>query len=155
MERGQQIRAIIDLVGIVGVVGSLVFVGLEVRQNTQAARAAAFEASVTRSFEANLRVAESRDLSNDLMRWAAAPETLDSLQLFRQSLVMTAFLRSHEMLLFQEEAGMVDPLVIRARAAQLTTFVATPGFSQMWQQLAPTFTTSFRARVDSILSEGG
>jgi len=60
-ERGWNVRAVVDLVGMVGVLLGLVFVGLELRSNTQAVRAETFQ-SLT-------------DVSNDyIMQMAADPE---------------------------------------------------------------------------------
>jgi len=68
-------KRVIETVGFVGVVGSLIFVGLEVRQNSVAIQAAT-NASVAEAFhEQNMMLASSPELAAALARNVESPES--------------------------------------------------------------------------------
>jgi hypothetical protein len=56
-------KEILDVVGTIGVLVGLGFVGLQIRQNTNAVRAAALQSIAEMSLEAALAVAQDDDLS--------------------------------------------------------------------------------------------
>ena len=73
---GWTARGFAEVIGLVGIVGSLVFVGLEVRQNSVATRAST-NAGVADAFrEVNLVMASSPELARALVAAADDPEEL-------------------------------------------------------------------------------
>ena len=67
-------RQIVEALGFVGVIGSLIFVGVEVQQNSIATRAAT-NASVAEAFhEQNLMLASSPELAAAIARNAENPK---------------------------------------------------------------------------------
>jgi len=107
-----------ETVGILGVVASLVFVGLEVRQSTALARGQARQA-----------LAEVNDLwlsnlTSDLVYsdlWYRAWETEGQVgeeEVFRASYMMTQFMRRLENVHFQFQEGLVDATALRSYGLQ-------------------------------------
>ena len=73
---GWSARGIAELTGLVGIVGSLVFVGLEVRQNSVATRASANAAFADAFVELNLVLASSPELARAVVIAFDSPEKL-------------------------------------------------------------------------------
>jgi len=75
-ENARIYRAIIEAIGLLGVIGSLTFVGLEIRQNTIATKAAN-DLAVSDAFrEVNLAMATSHDLVHVLVETVQNPEAM-------------------------------------------------------------------------------
>ena len=64
---GWTTRGIAEVIGLVGIVGSLVFVGLEVRQNSVATRASTNAAVADAFLELNLVLASSPELARAMV----------------------------------------------------------------------------------------
>ena len=73
---GWTARGIAEVIGLVGIVGSLVFVGLEVRQNSVATRASTNAAVADAFRELNLVLASSPELARALVASLDDPEEL-------------------------------------------------------------------------------
>ena len=69
-------RGIAEVIGLVGIVGSLVFVGLEVRQNSVATRASTNAAVADAFVELNLVLASSPELAHAVVSSFEDPEKL-------------------------------------------------------------------------------
>lgn len=67
-------RSIAEILGIIGVIGSLVFVALEIRQNTDAVRSATIQGVLDQSFAVNLPPVDNRGLRDALY---LAPDELN------------------------------------------------------------------------------
>ncbi len=62
-------RNIIEIIGFISVVGSLAFVGIEIRQNTSAVRGATNQAISDQASELYLAIATDRGLSSLVKRF--------------------------------------------------------------------------------------
>jgi tRNA pseudouridine-54 N-methylase len=120
-------RAIAEIIGVVGVVGSLIFVGLEVRQSSAATRAAN-NAQVADSFrELNLVLASSPDLSRALVVVggeldAASPEDKTMALAFLRALFHT-WSNAHR----QWMNGTLDPALFEGVVSEIETYGKASG----------------------------
>ncbi len=71
----QTARRIVEVIGIVGVMGSLIFVGVEIRQNSIATRAATDAAIADTFLQLSLAQATSPELANSFAAYAADPSS--------------------------------------------------------------------------------
>ena len=105
--------ALRDLIGFAGVVGSLVFVGLEVRQNTLATRAAAFQDMGTAISEVWLLGAQDPTLASLTLRSLQDPDAEftaeEEAQIANQDI---AALRQYEVVWRQVNLGILDGEVL-------------------------------------------
>lgn len=75
VSNGSRWSRIGEVLGLVGVMGSLIFVGLEVRQSAIATRAAA-DATIANSFlQVNLAMATTPSLDRALTAWHGSPDS--------------------------------------------------------------------------------
>lgn len=82
-----------------GVIGSMIFVGLEIRQNTEAVRGSTIQAIADQSLEFNLALAQDDDwlvLIEKIETDSVAPSDLEPLELRRLSWVLNASTRIME-----------------------------------------------------------
>lgn len=73
MKNGTTVRNLIEAIGILSVIGSLIFVGMELRQNSIATRAATNSAIAESFLELNMVLASNPELARALSAWVEDP----------------------------------------------------------------------------------
>ena len=139
-------KAIRETLAVLGVVASLIFVGYEIRQNTIAARAAAYQAIGIATAAAWDSWAHDRQFS--LVRQKAA-DAMDATDWIQYTTKMTVFARLGETVLLQVEEGLLPPDAIERLGYQgwLETF-ENPKSACAWSLIRPGVSTSFREFVE-------
>ncbi len=146
-------RSIREVLATLGVIASLVFVGLEVRQNTIAVRGATLQAisdtytefMVSYSLDPTYRGAEC------LVFGGASPSDLDDPQRTLMNSYVLAWIGMLENTYLQNRLGLVDDAVFDGYGWN-RLFHRTPYFKEMWHRRAELFVTDefrefFEARV--------
>ncbi len=161
-------RRVAEAIGLVGVIGSLVFVGLEVRQSTIATRAAT-DAAVADAFrELNLMMASSPELARAMTAWADDPEAAPPADRFLILGAWRALFYSWSNGHRQHVSGTLDPAIHEAVVREISTYAgAGPGVDPgeeiarrqrlmqwAWRSERFLFDPEFQAFVDSLLAEG-
>ena len=140
----------VELVGVVGVVASLVFVGLEVRQNTAAVKGSTYQAISDSSLEHVRWFADNEKLrqftvkiNNGAMLEDFTPE--------ENFLIMANFvmsIRRIENIYVQVREGLVDEeAILRFRPAE--GYFDNPYFLQFWEGWGPNVEPVFREYFES------
>ncbi len=159
-------RRIAELVGLIGVIASLIFVGVEIRQNSIATRAAT-DAAVADGFrELNLVVASSPELAKALAAnadnpaEAAAEDQVLMLGLYRA--LFHTWSNAHR----QHLNGTIDPSIFQAVVQEISAYaVEVPDGADIddierrqrmatwaWDSERFIFNPDFQIFVDSILA---
>ena len=94
-----------EILGIVGVIASLVFVALEIRQNTDAVRSATIQGVLEQSFAANLVPVDNAGLREAIY---SSPEELSDDQRRQLGWFYTALLRTQLNRFSQSELGVLE-----------------------------------------------
>jgi len=133
-----------EIVGALGVIASMIFVGLEIRQNTDTVRGATIQAVSQQSFD--LAVA---GLDNPDLRAAFSAASEDSLSPDQESLMnwfYSAKLRADENRYRQVELGILDESVF----AQLSNHAAYrfAYFTRYWARSGSTYSADFQSVVE-------
>ncbi len=139
-------KAIRETLAVLSVVASLVFVGYEIRQNTVAARAAAYQAIGIATAAAIDNWAHDRQF---LMIKQKAADAMDSTDWVQFATKMTVFARLGETVLLQVEQGLlpVDAMERLGYRGWLETF-ENPKVACIWPLIRPGVSTSFREFVE-------
>jgi len=159
-------RRVAELIGLVGVVGSLVFVGLEVRQSTIATRAST-DAAVADGFrELNLMFASSPELARAITTWAddpgAAPPADQFLILGAWRALFYSWSNGHR----QHLNGTLDPAIYEAVVREISTYAGSASgeppsddiarrqtlMQWAWRSERFLFNPDFQSFVDSVLA---
>lgn len=159
-------RRIAELVGLVGVIASLIFVGVEIRQNSIATRAAT-DAGVADGFrELNLVMASSPELARafaaNASNPAEAPAEDQVLMLGAYRALFHIWSNGHR----QHLNGTIDPAIFRGIVQEISAYAggSAPGaniddierrqrlMAWAWRSERFLFNPDFQAFVDSILA---
>lgn len=116
-----------EIVGAAAIVISLIFVGLEIRGNTQASQAATFQASVAYDIELLLGQGRDADTARAYIAWLNDPDSISGGERAQAGLLSAATVRHMENLYLQHEAGMLSDEAWSAREQYIRSAVNRPG----------------------------
>ncbi len=137
-----------ELAAALGVIVSLLFVGYEIRQNTQVARGQARQQLAALNQE--WLVLQSQDAAfNDLWTraWVEPDSALTPAESRRAQFMMTLNLRRLENVYFQHAEGLVDESALNSYGFQRTTENSdryrTPRFREFWKERRAAYDPEF------------
>lgn len=149
----EDINAIGQAVAVVATIASLVFVGLQVRQNTRALKATSHHA-VTDSFNAvNALIISDQKVARLWRLGLADWETLDEDERMSVSYMFLAYMRIFETLHYQFSTGVLEPKLFEAELNTLKWSVANPGVRAWWIGNPISFSAEFRAFIDGLIRD--
>ncbi len=149
MNRGQR-KNIFEAVGLVAIVASLIFLGLEIRQANLQAKAAAFQAIGIATAEWHYGI---DDRVNRLLTEANYPEAIERWTLAdweRYRRVQLSGARLLETLLLQVEQGLLDVDALNSLGYTLEEHpeVNTPAYRCLWPDIRDFVSDSLRSMVE-------
>ena len=144
------IREIIEAIGIAGVIGSLIFVGLEIQQNSAIARSAARQAITDNGIELALEVTSNPELADLLARIYAPGFEIESISPAEDVILSNYFLGFLQMWESEYEAILLGVLPSR----DLIDFGAEPidnaYMRERWQGLKPSVSSDIGKYLESL-----
>ena len=144
-------------VAVVGIFASLIFVGLQIRQNTKAIKATSHHA-ITDSFNAinNLVLSDpkvARTWRLAVMGTTKELEALDEEERISVNFMLLANFRIFETLYYQYRNGTLDKKLFDAELKTLKWAVSQPGFLAWWPLNPISLSDEFRAFIDGLIRE--
>ena len=142
--------SVAELVGFVGVIGSLIFVGVQIRQNTIASRASAYQQMGAAVAEIWFSTAQDPARALMTMRFFEEPNAkftpAEEAVLINQSI---AALRHHETTWRQVKLGLLDREALEAFGwdAEGTSAFAI-NIKRLWPRMAPQMSPDFRTYME-------
>jgi len=142
---------IAEIIAAVGVIISLVFVGLQVRANTRATRSAAAHDAMSGTREFYMMLGGNEQASRVWHRALIAPETIspeERLQfVYAIHSAFLAFQTSYSM----TEEGTLDPEIRDSITSVVFAVKDLPGFQRFWSERRDFFKAGFREYVDDLM----
>jgi hypothetical protein len=130
---------------------TLVYLAVQIRQNTRASRAATF-LGITNAWQEYLLAWVELDLGDLLSRAAADPDSFTESDYDRLFFVARALFRRFENDFFQHRSGTFDPGGWEGyRRSFATEIITLPAIRACWQQQRTVFAPEFTAYVDAQL----
>ena len=99
--------AIGEIVGGVGVIATLVYLAMQIRQNTAATKTASFQATTDSLNQVNLMLAGNRELAEVFEQAATGLEDVDPVTLRQYKFTLLAVYRAMESAYFQRNEGLL------------------------------------------------
>ncbi|MFG1691434.1 hypothetical protein ACGF5M_04700 [Gemmatimonadota bacterium] len=140
-----------QVVGALGVVISLIYVAVEVGQNTQALKAATFQAMAAQSVEFGLRAVDDPEYGAFFTKAALTPESMTELEQVRWNALLGAAFRQFESIQYQFSIGMLEPRMWQGYDRVITRFASLPGSKQWWADNRILYNDEFALYVDGVV----
>jgi hypothetical protein len=149
----EAIYYISQIVAVVGIFASLIFVGLQIRQNTKAIKATSHHA-ITDSFNAiNNLILSDPKVARIMRLTLAGSEAFDEDERISANYMLLANMRIFETLYYQYKNGTLDKKLFDAELKTLKWVVTLPGFLAWWPVNPISLSDEFRAFIDGLIRD--
>ena len=144
------IGAVGELLGALGVIATLGYLALQIRQYTRSVRASTHHDATSRAADFSRAIAERKDLARIYRIGMGGIDQLeDDDDRIRFMMLLSTVFRQYEDLFFQYRAGTLSSEFWDAGRNSLRSMISNPGFSPFWDVRRLAFTESFRQFVDA------
>jgi hypothetical protein len=153
MREGRSWRDISEAIGTLAVIASLIYVGLQVRQNTVAIQTATSQ-QVFELHRARAQVEmEDPEFAALLLRARRTPEQMTAVDSLRYDRYINLSMNLHEAIYSNVRLGTMERDMAAAWLAGLPGFVCAPGVKGYWGRFKSEYHPTFAAAVDSVITE--
>ena len=149
-----QLAIVSQIVAVAGVIGSLIFVGLQVHQSNRMMRDSAIRHHAERIQSVSQAVFESPDLADIWLRGGQDIDKLAPAERVRFVNLCVYVLRIWEQLHVQKEAGAVDRQMWEANVNILRDIHAMPGAAAAWRLRRHLFSRRFQSFYEDFVTAG-
>jgi hypothetical protein len=149
----KKIALITEILGGLAVIVGLVFVGLELRQNTLMQRVTATQTLVVDYENAVDLLNKDQKTACIYVRGSNGLENLTGIERYRFFVMWFHLLRAAEQLHYYSLEGMVDQRIWRGFQRQLDEVVRYPGTQQYWAVRRDWYSDEFQGFIDQILEQ--
>lgn len=143
-----------DFLGGIGVVITLAYLAVQIRQNSRSVKATAAQSVLQSLSEALLTSAESPGLTRVVAVGLTDFEQLDELEQTQLFIWLFAWFRIIEQAHQHYTTGNIEEDQWRGQVTHLKALMLAPACSRFWQARRSVFSTGFQKFVDSLDTEG-
>lgn len=144
-----------EFIGAVAVVISLIYLAVQIRQNTRSLRAGAHQSITAHIAELNRTVVEHADVAHLMERGLRDLASLTSEERRRFHAYNSARFRHYDNLYYQYRAGTLEESQWRGFHNLLRFHLRQPGLARWWEDTADFYSPEFAAYVRSLQDEKG
>ena len=145
------LQALAQIGGVIGVIASLIYVAIQIRNNARAVRASAYQQLAANTSTHWSVLAQNGDLTDIVLRGTDDFHTLSRLEKARFRFNTMANLRQYENAWFQHNIGTLKEDDWVAIAADMDSFFSNPGARTVWPLVQNRSNAKFRAHVTAIV----
>ena len=144
------IQAIGDMAGAVGVIVTLIYLSIQLRQNTKASRVTAIQNSMENSARFSELLATHDDLSHIFWLGLSDPDSLDADSKRKFVSTLNVFMRRELVAFYLHRQGVMPDHLWAARLGALTSTFNQPGLKMYLSVARDTLPEDFQSFLDEI-----
>lgn len=142
-----------EIVSAVGLVISLIYVGIQVTDNTSALRSETANNASTQFIDWYAHVSDDAEPMDVWLRGVTAPDTLDEQQSLRFIFLVHIIMLQFQNNYYLVEEGTLDEKMLSAINNTLATLRRTPGFDMYWSRRRGLFYPEYQAFIERLMFE--
>jgi hypothetical protein len=149
----QALGAIGEFLGSIGVIATLIYVGVQVRQNTRAVRSSTMQSVSQVTSDVFKNNCEDLERTEQFAELASKPSHSVAERLFYIGFAMQAF-RAQENAYYQRQLGAIDPASVSLEK-RVRAVVTNPTYRRVWDEgLAQAYLSDeYIAFIEQVLSD--
>ena len=147
--------ALAETVGAIGVIATLTYLAIQVRQNTRALRSQTYESCVSQFRAWNEPMRADEQLAARFHTMVEDIESMTATEQRHATHVLYDFVRLAENLHYQFGQGMLEDSVWRGWESYFHSYLTAPGFVWYWEQRRSFFASEFNSWVDDLIADSG
>jgi hypothetical protein len=149
-----QWAAIAEVIGAVGVIASLVYLAMQIRQNTHMVAANTFQAISSTSSNLVTNMFQTPDLVDALLRVVNQPEQISQRDLLILDLYLRALTRNFENYYYQHQKGFLDDEIWTGYRKALMEVLNLDFGKDYWGRNKHLFGKTYAEFIDRQLADG-
>lgn len=146
----EEIYFLSQILAAVAIVGSLVFVGLQLRQGDRTQRALMHQATIQRTMELNTRLTDPT-ITALLVKARDARAAWNATEIWQLRAMIRVLVLHVEDMDWQRRAGLLDQAAFDNVLTVARGLFSLPGFRICWELLPPRITPAEQALVERLL----
>ena len=147
----EQASYLAEIIGVIAVVVSLIYLGLQVKQNTRSMRIQTVHDLSAQFREQQTGIAHDKDLAAIFHRGMYSYEKLDTHEQLRFSMLAAAVLRILNELDFQRREGAIDESMWQGFKTIAEDVFRYPGFQSVYKLRKQQCSKAFQLYVDQMI----
>ena len=149
----EALGAIANLVAAIGVIATLIYLSVQIRQNTKAVRSSSIQ-NLVQSFSTTAQAAiENEDIIPLLLKSNTGADALTEVERARLHFWFIMTFRRFEGVYFQRDLGIVDADVIDGFERSHLAVLASKGAQDWWANSKGIFNSGFVLYVEKLLEK--
>jgi hypothetical protein len=149
----QELGSLGELVAALATVATLIYLALQIRQNTLATRAASFHAISDSMNDVNLSVTQSAELARIWLAGCENRSALSPEERHRFDTTLLSYFHVFETMHYQARVGAGDKDLVIAEERSLQDLFSTSGVREWWSENPYAFGPEFRSYIEVFLAE--
>ena len=136
----------------IAVLISLIYLSLQIRQNTKHSRASIHQARIMRAWEFNMRLADkSTSLSQTWLAGERADQGMSEKQLLQYLCLCRAVFLAHEDSYRQHRVGLYEEPAYEGSTLVMKNRFSSPGMRAAWRVWRETFGSDYQTLMDDLV----
>ena len=148
----QDIGSIGELIGALAVIFSLVYLAIQIRQNTEAVRIQTYQAIMDSSNRLGDSLAE-QNVDAIYRKGRKDPDSCSREEMAQFMLIAGQVVNLYEGLYLHHQSGAIDDDFFENRWKTFHRIMHQPGFRRMWERAGDYYAVSFTHAVDRLMAE--
>ncbi len=133
-----------------GVIATIIYTAIQIRSNTLAVRASAFQEVVDSFASISFDIAKDKNLTDLFLRASRDSSALNDVERTQYSFMLLSFLRRAESLYFQSESRTLRDKHWAGIRASIEWVMSSPGARASWKEIKTRFNPRFTAFIDGL-----
>ncbi len=143
----EAIGAIGEILGAAGVITTLAYLAVQMRQSNRLAKRAAVQSLLAGRVEMNRFLASDPALTDLVSKGAESPDELDEGEWRRFTGVFSTVIRHYEAIFFDIQEGLLPPGIWRSQESSMKRSLSMPGVQRLLRELESDFDEAFVRHV--------
>lgn len=149
----EELARFATIVSAMAIVVSAVYASIQIRHNTRAVRASAFQQVIDSFASISFDIARDKALVEVYLRAGRDYASLNEVERAQYSLMLLSFLRRAENVLFQSNTRLLTSEHWSGIRKSIKAILAPPGARACWGEIGDRLNPDFRAFVGALIAE--
>jgi hypothetical protein len=135
----EQLASLGSILSGLGVIATVIYMSIEIRNNTSAVRSSAFQKVVNSFASISFDIAKEKNLTDLFLRAGRNLAALDEVERTQYNFMLLSFLRRAENVYFQSEVRALHERHWSGIRASIAWVMASPGARTSWNEIKDRF----------------
>ncbi len=143
-----------EVVGGGAVIISLIYVAIQIRQNTAVVRTSNYADLSFKVSEFNQLIAENGELAEIYTRGTASYKELSEIEQIRFNMTISRLMQAVQAMFHLRQRGYIDSKLAQTNFDSVALFLAAPGLQEWWQDNKQWWESEFQYFVNEMIETG-